>query len=143
MLLALLLAWLSVVFSRTPCLTPGTSGPRRWPDSVLTRVHFFAWVSSKDAALLSHFLAWYVGLGIPLELPGRSLIILHGNRSSFDGRNASMTVLWEVMQDAVDRNVVWSTEPFSAIVKTARANECVKQDFSVKIMCFCTDLWMA
>ena len=127
MLLALLLAWLSVVSSRTPCLTPGTSGPRRWPDSVLTRVHFFAWVSSKDAALLSHFLAWYVGLGIPLELRGRSRIILHGNgiSSDLDGRNASMTVLWEVMRDVVNHNVVWSTEPFSAIAKTARANECV------------------
>ena len=120
-------AWLLVGSSGLLCPTAGAGGPRRWPDSVLSRVHFYAWVSSKDAALLSHFLAWYVGLGIPLETPGRSRIILHNNDSNSDanGRNNSMAVLREVMRDAVDRNVVWSTEPFSAVVKTARANECV------------------
>ena len=62
------LALLSGGCSSEPCLSGGSGGPRRWPDSVLSRVHFYAWISSKDAALLSHFLAWYGGLGLALEL---------------------------------------------------------------------------
>ena len=120
-----MLAWWLVGSSGLPCVKVDVNGPRRWPDSVLSRVHFYAWVSSKDAALLSHFMAWYVGLGIPLDSPGRSRIILHGSNSVANGRNNSMTVLREVMRDAADHNVRWSTEPFSAVAKTARANECV------------------
>ena len=95
------------------------------PDSVLSRAYFYAWVSASDTALLSHFLRWYVSLGLPLSTVGRARIILHGNASepTASGREASMGILKSVLGvQAYDANVVWSTEAFSAPAKTKRAN---------------------
>ena len=121
---------------RVTCPTLGSGAPRRWPNSVLRRAHFYAWVSARDAPLLSHFLRWYSALGLELTVAGRARIILHDNGSEpmfAVEQNASTAVLRAVLgATAFDANVVLSTESFSALAKTKRVNACMSVCWAVR-----------
>ena len=97
------------------CRTEG--GPRRWPAAALDRTRFYAWVSCKDAPLLTHFLDWYLGLGLQLTKPGWARVVLHCLDKK--DRRASLQVL--EARD-VHRNVHHNDGPFSAVIKTKDAN---------------------
>ena len=131
--LALALA-LGALARAQPFADPGA--PRRWPNSVLRRAHFYAWVSARDAPLLSHFLRWYSALGLELTVAGRARIILHDNGSEPTfavERNASTAVLRAALgASAFDANVVLSTESFSALAKTKRVNACMSVCWAVR-----------
>ena len=62
----------TLVFTKAGNCNP----PERFNTTLTSKLYFFAYVTSRNAELLKHFLAFYAARGIRFKEPGRSLIIV-------------------------------------------------------------------
>lgn len=65
--------------------------PERLHAPLRNKLYFFAWVSGHDAALLRHFLVFYLARGVAFKEPGRAKLVVSplkdSRRALLDGHN--------------------------------------------------------
>ena len=96
--------------------------PKRLDDALLARLYFYAFVTSDDPDLLTHFLDFYETRGVRFDAPGRSRIVVNPplNRTRLNDRRVHR-LLTERCRAAYGTNVRASVD-WSSDVKRDLAN---------------------
>lgn len=101
----------------TETLKYACGGPTPLTPAIRRRLHFFAYVSSENPALLRHFLAFYEGLGVDFRAAGRARLVANPPL-----QNDALT---EVLATVARENVVGAAS-YSSNLKRAAVNSYIK-----------------